>query len=365
VIQLITAQSAQVPVAEGESVRPPRDLPASISGARSEGDFIAQLAQSLLQSADGVLEGALQPLPAAAEQPLDRADELERAEEVQSGDRVADTGSVETDVVEDSTAASTRDTGSANAALEVEALPAERWLKGMQHQQQAVVTARDGRALPAQPAVAAQPHILEGAQSTGTDETILQNASLLAAGHAREGGPSPAAAAAFAASLESTSNVDTAAAAQRGQAPASATLQLQTPEAKWGEQMLQALRNHVQLQIQQQSQHATIRLDPPELGSLDLQLSHESGRLTVQITAVNADIARLLQQTSERLRQELVGQNFLQVEVQVFSDGQQDRHQHARQHQPRLTDEPPLAANASTAAERQHAERDSNLLVTV
>ena len=85
---------------------------------------------------------------------------------------------------------------------------------------------------------------------------------------------------------------------------------LQAPEAG-GEQMLHALREHVEVQLQQRQQSASIRLDPPELGSLEIHLSHESGRLTVQLSAANADVARLLQQTSDRLRQELVAQQFV------------------------------------------------------
>lgn len=120
-------------------------------------------------------------------------------------------------------------------------------------------------------------------------------------------------------------------------------LKLQAPEAKWGEQMLGALRDSVELQLQQKVQSATIRLDPPELGSLEILLSHDSGRLNVQISAAQGDVARLLQQTSDRLRQELVGQNFLQVNVQVGSDAQsgQQGQQHSRWRQ--TQDEQPVA----------------------
>jgi type III secretion system needle length determinant len=102
------------------------------------------------------------------------------------------------------------------------------------------------------------------------------------------------------------------------------------PEAKWGEQMLHALRNQVELQLQQRTQTATIRLDPPELGSMEIFLSHESGRLTVQISAAQTDVAKMLQQSSERLRQELTQQNFVQVNVQVGTASDNQREQHAR-----------------------------------
>jgi flagellar hook-length control protein FliK len=147
-------------------------------------------------------------------------------------------------------------------------------------------------------------------------------------------------------------------------APLERHLRLQAPEAKWGEQMLVALRDNVELQLQQKVQSATIRLDPPELGSMEILLSHESGRLTVQISAANSDVARLLNNTSERLRQELVGQNFLQVNVQVSSDssGQQSQQQ-ARQRLP--VEEQILAAAPAPEQEQRQGKRGDDVLITV
>lgn len=142
-------------------------------------------------------------------------------------------------------------------------------------------------------------------------------------------------------------------------------LKLHAPQAQWGEQMLGSLREHVDLQINQRIQNATIRLDPPELGSLEIFLSHESGRLSVQLSAANADVARLLQQTSERLRQELVGQHFVQVDVQVSADAQGGR----QQGQPRqawLAEEPVQAASGTTAdSGPRNPDSTSDVLVTV
>lgn len=147
-------------------------------------------------------------------------------------------------------------------------------------------------------------------------------------------------------------------AAPAGQAPVlERQLRLQAPEAKWGEQMLGALRDSVELQLQQKVQSATIRLDPPELGSLEILLSHEAGRLNVQISAAQGDVARLLQQTSERLRQELVGQNFLQVSVQVSADGQSGQQQHSRS-RPQL---PEAAVAASVAPEEGESASQQSL----
>lgn len=160
-------------------------------------------------------------------------------------------------------------------------------------------------------------------------------------------------------------------AVERGQAAPAASVErtLSLPaatQARWGEQMLHALREHVDLQVQQKVQNATIRLDPPELGSLEIMLSHESGRLTVQLSAANADVARLLQQTSDRLRQELVAQHFVQVNVQVSADSGQGR-QGQPQRPPALADADPAFNGQRPAAEEGAATPRGlrDVLVTV
>ncbi|MFR0689206.1 flagellar hook-length control protein FliK [Enterobacterales bacterium AE_CKDN230030158-1A_HGKHYDSX7] len=137
-------------------------------------------------------------------------------------------------------------------------------------------------------------------------------------------------------------------------------------EAHWGEQMVSALRDNVELQLGQRVQNATIRLDPPELGALEILVRHEAGQLNVQISASNGDVVRLLQNTSERLRQELVGQNFLQVNVQVSSDsssGQQGQQQRQRFAEEQLA----VATNPRDAqvGERSSPRGDSDVLITV
>ncbi|WP_159972338.1 flagellar hook-length control protein FliK [Pseudomonas sp. 8Z] len=144
------------------------------------------------------------------------------------------------------------------------------------------------------------------------------------------------------------------------------TLRLQGAPAQWGEQMLQSLREHVDLQINQRIQNATIRLDPPELGSLEIYLSHESGRLNVQLSAANVDVARLLQQTSDRLRQELVGQNFVQVNVQVSADAQGGRQQGQTPRQAWAGEEQVAAASVfPTDEQRNTTDSTRDVLVTV
>ncbi len=141
------------------------------------------------------------------------------------------------------------------------------------------------------------------------------------------------------------------------------TLKLQGSDAQRGEQMLHALRDSVDMQIQQKAQRATIRLDPPELGKLEIVVSQEAGRINIQIHAGQADTLRLLQQTSDRLRQELLTQHFVQVNVQVGADSQSG--QQSRQEQLRYT-ENVVRDNVLQPSGDDTRHRDtSDVLVTV
>ncbi|MCG6365399.1 flagellar hook-length control protein FliK [Vibrio fluvialis] len=103
-------------------------------------------------------------------------------------------------------------------------------------------------------------------------------------------------------------------------APEWASVRIDTQAGKWGEQMLQVLHDRVTLQAQQNLQEAKIRLDPPDLGKLDLVVRVEGDRLSVQINANAAATREALIQVSDRLRAELQSQNFVHVDVNVGSD---------------------------------------------
>ncbi len=98
-----------------------------------------------------------------------------------------------------------------------------------------------------------------------------------------------------------------------------ASMRIDTQAGKWGEQMLQVLQDRVTLQAQQNLQEAKIRLDPPELGKLDLMVRVEGDRLSVQIHSNTAVTREALMQISDRLRSELQDQNFMHVDVNVSS----------------------------------------------
>ncbi|PJC86426.1 flagellar hook-length control protein FliK [Vibrio sp. HA2012] len=102
--------------------------------------------------------------------------------------------------------------------------------------------------------------------------------------------------------------------------PAWANIQIDTTQGKWGEQMLQVLQDRVSLQANQKMQEAHIRLDPPELGKLELLVRVDGDKLNIQINANHAQVREALLQVSERLRSELQLQQFVHVDVNIGAD---------------------------------------------
>lgn len=104
-----------------------------------------------------------------------------------------------------------------------------------------------------------------------------------------------------------------------------------SPEAL-GEKLTAMLKDRIQFQLNQQQQTSTIRLDPPSLGKLEIAIQLDAGKLMVHIGANQTDVCRTLQQFSDNLRQHLTAQNFMEVNVQVSSEGQsQQQHQSGHQ----------------------------------
>lgn len=137
----------------------------------------------------------------------------------------------------------------------------------------------------------------------------------------------------------------------------------QLADARWGEQFVRTLQEQVQLQVRQGMQTATIRLDPPELGQVEIRVSHEQGRLQVQIHAAQPDVARLLNLMGDRLRTDLLAQQFEQVELKFGAGDGQGREGRGRGGENRPD---PVLANvlSDPTGEARHAPRD-DLLISV
>ena len=68
---------------------------------------------------------------------------------------------------------------------------------------------------------------------------------------------------------------------------------------------MQALSQRIQLQQAQGVDVATVRLDPPQWGSVELRIQHDAGGVQVFIQASHAEVGRQLAGLAEGLRQEL------------------------------------------------------------
>ncbi|MBB1198967.1 flagellar hook-length control protein FliK [Enterobacteriaceae bacterium 89] len=144
-----------------------------------------------------------------------------------------------------------------------------------------------------------------------------------------------------------------------------APVQVDLEDSRWSQQLQSALGDRLQVQVKNQIQHATIRLDPPEMGKIDIALQVDNGRVQVQINASHAEVYRALQQTSNDLRQSLTEQNFIQVNVQVSSQsgGQQQGKGQAFSHQQSAA----ILAGNEFAGQEHDAQRrhDDSVLLTV
>ncbi|MGT3206153.1 flagellar hook-length control protein FliK [Yersinia enterocolitica] len=137
-------------------------------------------------------------------------------------------------------------------------------------------------------------------------------------------------------------------------------LTLATNQKEWSQQLHTVLGERLQLQVENKVQHATIRLDPPEMGKIDISVHMEGGKLQVHINANQADVYRALQQTSAELRQTLMGQNSSAVEVQISAHSQQQQRQ--QQNQPQQAG---ILAAQHIESDVDTSADDGTLLITV
>ncbi|WP_417763228.1 flagellar hook-length control protein FliK [Shewanella sp.] len=89
-------------------------------------------------------------------------------------------------------------------------------------------------------------------------------------------------------------------------------------DAAIGQQLLNVLKDRVQMQLDTQQQVAQIRLDPPRLGSIDVRISVEGDRTIVHLNASQATVRDAMATTAEQLRTTLM--NKLGSDVTVFTN---------------------------------------------
>lgn len=142
-------------------------------------------------------------------------------------------------------------------------------------------------------------------------------------------------------------------------------VQVDASDDRWPQQLQNTLGERLQVQVKNQVQHATIRLDPPDMGKIDISIQFESGRLQVHINASQGEVYRALQQVSNELRQSLTDQNFLQVNVQVSSQNSQQQSGHGHQGD---ASQPFILAGAQLegdTTEQTQPRADESVLMTI
>lgn len=112
-----------------------------------------------------------------------------------------------------------------------------------------------------------------------------------------------------------------------------APVKLADNPVQWGQQLLDVLKDKVELQVNQQVKQAHIRLDPPELGRLELTVRLEGDRLNVQLNVTNPAVREALIQSMERLRMSLSPHHTGGVEVNVGQGGEREQQDKWQQQQ--------------------------------
>ncbi|MBW3510442.1 flagellar hook-length control protein FliK [Janthinobacterium sp. NKUCC06_STL] len=147
-------------------------------------------------------------------------------------------------------------------------------------------------------------------------ESLLQQAAPVtaaAAPAARKGERGAATSAPVTPNLGLTGAVGNTAAA----APAGDTIKLSGPAQQWQEPLREALGERLQTQLGRNSEHATIRLDPPMLGRIEISIRHTAGALQVNVTASNSEVLRQLQGIGENMRSDLAQRQYTDVAVNI------------------------------------------------
>ncbi|TWI67596.1 flagellar hook-length control protein FliK [Pseudoduganella lurida] len=95
------------------------------------------------------------------------------------------------------------------------------------------------------------------------------------------------------------------------------TVRLAGSPDQWQQPLRAALGDRLQLQLQKNSEQAVIRLDPPNLGSIEISIRHSGGALQVNLAASNGEVLRQLNAVGDAMRQDLSSRQFSDVAVTV------------------------------------------------
>ncbi|MDQ1816172.1 flagellar hook-length control protein FliK [Massilia sp. CCM 9210] len=127
--------------------------------------------------------------------------------------------------------------------------------------------------------------------------------------------------------------------ASQGAAMAAALeVKLPANPADWQQPLRDALGERLQLQLGRNIDQAVIRLDPPQLGRIEIAIRHAAGgALEVNISATHSEVRRQLNSVSDAMRSDLAQRQFSDVAVTITAtprSGAAFGEQQGRQRQP-------------------------------
>jgi flagellar hook-length control protein FliK len=99
--------------------------------------------------------------------------------------------------------------------------------------------------------------------------------------------------------------------------PAADTVKLAGPPTAWRQTLQETLGDRLNVHVGNNVQQATISIEPPQLGRIDIAIRHSAGTLEVNISATNGDVLRQLQTVSDNLRNDLSQRQYTEVAVTV------------------------------------------------
>jgi flagellar hook-length control protein FliK len=122
---------------------------------------------------------------------------------------------------------------------------------------------------------------------------------------------------------------------------------------QWQQTLRDALGERLQTQVGRNSEQAVIRLDPPQLGRIEISIRHSAGALQVTLSATHGEVLRQLHTIGDSVRQQLSQQAFTDVALvvtavparsgaaQSFADGGDRQRGSEQQRQPQRDDAQP------------------------
>lgn len=106
--------------------------------------------------------------------------------------------------------------------------------------------------------------------------------------------------------------------------PAASAVQGHASAGRTQQPLVDALGDRIEWQLRRGSEHATIRLDPPLQGQLEISIRRDAGALQVHLQASSSEVVRQLQAIGDTLRQDLSSRQSGDVAVVVSHAAHRD-----------------------------------------